>query len=109
MILGNEWIHVPSRDGKRKCEGRALASQVIGFFINCPRGGKLPTAENSQDLAKSRYVEASANLRDIMIDSDLRHALVLRAWEATNIERDLRSVMGAVADVLSRYVPIVEP
>ena len=41
-----------------------------------------------------------------MIDSERRHALVLRAWEATNIERDLRSVMGAVADVLVPYVPI---
>ena len=36
-----------------------------------------------------------------MIDSERRHELVLRAWEATNIERDLRSVMGAVAEVLS--------
>ena len=41
-----------------------------------------------------------------MIDSERRHALVLRAWEATNIERDLRSVMGAVADVLSPLVPM---
>jgi formate hydrogenlyase transcriptional activator len=41
-----------------------------------------------------------------MIDSERRHALVLRAWEATNIERDLRSVMGAVAEVLSPHVPI---
>jgi formate hydrogenlyase transcriptional activator len=49
---------------------------------------------------------SSANLRDIMIDSERRHALVLRAWEATNIERDLRSVMGAVAEVLSPLVPM---
>src|SRR5262245_4962227 len=48
----------------------------------------------------------SANLKDIMIDTERRHALVLRAWEATNIERDLRSVMGAVAEVLSPHVPI---
>src|SRR5215475_5204473 len=48
----------------------------------------------------------SVNLKDIMIDSERRHALVLRAWEATNIERDLRSVMGAVAEVLSPLVPI---
>ena len=41
-----------------------------------------------------------------MIDSERRHELVLRAWEATNIERDLRSVMGAVAEVLSPYVPV---
>ena len=41
-----------------------------------------------------------------MIDSERRHELVLRAWEATNIERDLRSVMGAVAEVLSPHVPI---
>jgi formate hydrogenlyase transcriptional activator len=49
---------------------------------------------------------ASVNLKDIMIDSERRHALVLRAWEATNIERDLRSVMGAVAEVLSPLVPM---
>lgn len=48
----------------------------------------------------------SVNLRDIMIDSERRQALVLRAWEATNIERDLRSVMGAVAEVLSPHVPV---
>src|SRR5215467_1596365 len=48
----------------------------------------------------------SVNLKDIMIDSERRHALVLRAWEATNIERDLRSVMAAVAKVLSPLVPI---
>src|SRR5215469_4324166 len=48
----------------------------------------------------------SANPKDIMIDSERRHALVLRAWEATNIERDLRSVMGAVAKVLSPLVPM---
>jgi hypothetical protein len=41
-----------------------------------------------------------------MVDSDRRHELVLRAWEATNIERDLRSVMGAVAEVLSPHVSI---
>jgi len=74
--------------------------------------------QNSQDLAKSRHelseckpdraqplkqCQASANLRDIMIDSERYHALVLRAWEATNIERDLRSIMGAVAEVLAPY------
>jgi formate hydrogenlyase transcriptional activator len=62
--------------------------------------------QTSQDLAKSRYVQASANLREIMIDSERRHALVLRAWEATNIERDLRAIMGAVAEVLAPHVPI---
>ena len=62
--------------------------------------------QNSQDLAKSRYVQASANLRETMIDSERRHALVLRAWEATNIERDLRAIMGAVAEVLAPHVPI---
>jgi hypothetical protein len=46
-------------------------------------------------------MSGSVNLRDIMIDSEQRHELVLRGWEATNIERDLRSVMGAVAEVLS--------
>jgi formate hydrogenlyase transcriptional activator len=46
----------------------------------------------------------SVNLKDIMADSERRHALVLRAWEATNIERDLRAVMGAVAEVLSPFV-----
>src|SRR5215510_2963526 len=48
----------------------------------------------------------SVNLIDVMIDSEQRHALVLRAWEATNIERDLRSIMGAVAEVLPPHVPI---
>src|SRR5262245_2008676 len=48
----------------------------------------------------------SVNLIDVMIDSEQRHALVLRAWEATNIERDLRSIMGAVAEVLSPLVPM---
>jgi formate hydrogenlyase transcriptional activator len=60
----------------------------------------------SQDSVKSRYIRASVNLRDVMVDSDRRHELVLRAWEATNIERDLRSVMGAVAEVLSPHVSI---
>src|SRR5262245_9546045 len=62
--------------------------------------------QNSQDLAKSRFMLGSVNLKDIMIDSERRHALVLRAWEATNIERDLRSVMGAIAEVLSPLVPM---
>src|SRR5262245_13828983 len=48
----------------------------------------------------------SGNLKNVMIESERRHELVLRAWEATNIERDLRSIMGAVAEVLSPYVPI---
>ena len=69
-------------------------------------GRKVGGLQNSQDLAKSRYMLGSVNLKDIMIDSERRHALVLRAWEATNVERDLRSVMGAVAEVLSPYVPV---
>jgi hypothetical protein len=60
--------------------------------------------QNSRDLAKSQSM--SVNLREIMIDSERRHASVLSAWEATNMERDLRSVMGAVAEVLSPHVPI---
>src|SRR5262249_50242171 len=53
-----------------------------------------------------RGMLGSANLKDIMIDSERRHELVLRAWEATNIERDLRSVMGAVSRVLSPLIPM---
>jgi formate hydrogenlyase transcriptional activator len=37
--------------------------------------------------------------------AEQRHALVLRAWEAINAERDLGSVLAAVADVLVPVVP----
>ncbi|HTT62564.1 MAG TPA: sigma 54-interacting transcriptional regulator [Bryobacteraceae bacterium] len=34
-----------------------------------------------------------------------RHALVLRVWEAVNVERDLAGVLAAVADVITPVVP----
>ena len=40
-----------------------------------------------------------------VISPQQRHALVLRAWEAINTERDLPSVLAAVADVLVPVVP----
>ncbi len=39
------------------------------------------------------------------VSPEQRHALVLRAWEAINAERDLASVLAAVADVLVPVVP----
>jgi len=39
------------------------------------------------------------------LGSDQRFDLILRAWEAINAERDLRSVLAAVADVLVPIVP----
>src|SRR5262249_44123677 len=68
---------------KGKCGTRMFDSpsycSVRGLF----KGGIVGHAQNSQDFVKSRYLEASANLRDIMIDPERRHALVLRAWETT--------------------------
>src|SRR5262245_27659133 len=36
-----------------------------------------------------------------------RYALVLRAWEAINLERDLRGILAALADVLTPVVPFI--
>jgi len=45
----------------------------------------------------------------MQMDSSLsvgdRHALVLRVWEAVNVERDLAGVLAAVADVVTPMVP----
>jgi len=38
-------------------------------------------------------------------ESPDRHALLLRAWEATNTERELQGVLAAVAEVLTSAVP----
>jgi formate hydrogenlyase transcriptional activator len=61
---------------------------------------------NASPIGRDKEISGSANLNDIMIDPERRNALMLRAWEATNVERDLRSVMGAVAEVLSPHVPV---
>jgi formate hydrogenlyase transcriptional activator len=39
------------------------------------------------------------------VNDEQRHALVLRAWEAINAERDLKGVLAAVGDVLAPLVP----
>lgn len=36
-----------------------------------------------------------------------RHSLVLRAWEAISVERDLNSILAALADVLVPAVPFI--
>ena len=41
------------------------------------------------------------------VTSEQRHTLVLRAWEAVSVERDLGGVLAAVADVLTPVVPFV--
>lgn len=41
------------------------------------------------------------------LNHEQRHALVLRAWEATNTERELHGVLDAVCDVLVPAVPFV--
>ena len=38
-------------------------------------------------------------------DDSRRYRLILRAWEAINIERDLQSVLAAIAEVLTPVVP----
>ncbi len=40
-----------------------------------------------------------------LVNDEQRHALVLRAWEAINAERDLKGVLAAVGDVLAPLVP----
>ncbi|HKX31122.1 MAG TPA: sigma 54-interacting transcriptional regulator [Blastocatellia bacterium] len=39
------------------------------------------------------------------VTGEQRHALVLRAWEAINAERELRGVLAAVSEVLVPWVP----
>ena len=41
------------------------------------------------------------------VTSEQRHTLVLRAWEAVSVERDLGGVLAAVADVLTPVVPFM--
>jgi len=84
---------------------RQWLAEVIGLTAiewREPRAGGF----KFRKILRNRKHMRSVNLKDVMIDSERRHALVLRAWEATNIERDLRSVMGAVAEVLSPVVPM---
>ncbi|MEW6734042.1 MAG: sigma 54-interacting transcriptional regulator [Acidobacteriota bacterium] len=53
----------------------------------------------------SQQLQSSASLVSAPVDHEQRHALVLRAWEATNTERDLQGVLAAVAEVLVPIVP----
>ena len=40
------------------------------------------------------------------LSENQRHALVLRAWEAINVERDFNSVLAAVAQVVMPFAPL---
>jgi len=49
--------------------------------------------------------EAAKHSAALSVDDGQRHALVLRAWEAINAERQLSGVLAAVSEVLVPVVP----
>jgi GAF domain-containing protein len=54
-------------------------------------------------ISQSRDI---AGFVPISITNEQRHALVLKAWAATNMERDLHGVLAGVAEVLVPLVPV---
>ena len=53
-------------------------------------------------------LQAKKKTESETLPADLeRYALVLRAWEAINLERDLNGILAALADVLTPVVPFI--
>src|SRR5215510_6664583 len=49
--------------------------------------------------------KSAPQLEALPVNDEQRHALVLRAWEAINAERELKGVLAAVGDVLAPLIP----
>src|SRR5258708_7713737 len=64
----------------------------------------LSASQKSQQVASSQDLTSSAKMRAVAMDPAQRHALILRAWEAVNAERDLRGVLDAVTRILKPVV-----
>jgi transcriptional regulator with GAF, ATPase, and Fis domain len=57
------------------------------------------------DFDKLPLVVTNQEAAALPVDDAQRHALVLRAWEAINAERELGGVLAAVSEVLAPLVP----
>src|SRR5262249_6845090 len=49
--------------------------------------------------------KSAPQMEALPVNDEQRHALVLRAWEAINAERELEGVLAAVGDVLAPLIP----
>ena len=49
--------------------------------------------------------KSAPQMEALPVNDEQRHALVLRAWEAINAERELKGVLAAVSEVLAPLVP----
>ena len=49
--------------------------------------------------------DANTSTAGMRFNDEQRHALILRAWEAINAERELGGVLAAVSEVLVALVP----
>jgi len=49
--------------------------------------------------------KSASQMEALPVNDEQRHALVLRAWEAINAERELKGVLAAVGEVLAPLVP----
>jgi formate hydrogenlyase transcriptional activator len=79
---------------------KRAARRTSQDFVNYQRTrdfGRLPLM--------AANLEAATHSAPLCLDNAQRHALVLRAWEAINAERQLSGVLAAVSEVLVPLVP----
>jgi formate hydrogenlyase transcriptional activator len=62
----------------------------------------------SQDATAALAFDVSSNpaAKALLSDPGRRHALILRAWEAITLERELSNVLAAVAEVIAPFVSV---